>query len=215
MRLPLRLAAASAAVVVSAAGLTAACAAPAFADDGVNLRPTVHLVGAQCGGRRTSLSFRFWDDHTPLDELTYGFVFDNNPGMFEGGNPVWWRGGLQRRFTLNLTKNAKGTADLVFAVTDAEGNSRRYPLTVRVGYQHMTGTDRTDVMVGWGSTHTLRGMGGDDVLCTGAGNDVLDGGAGRDWLGGGPNADQFVTDDADTLLDLSGADGDTQGAARG
>jgi VCBS repeat-containing protein len=72
-----------------------------------------------------------------------------------------------------------------------------------------TGNALDNVITGNGGNNVLNGMGGNDTLIGGAGNDTLIGGAGLDNLQGGLGDDTYIVDDADTIVEASGAGIDT------
>ncbi|GAA2526036.1 calcium-binding protein [Pilimelia columellifera] len=184
---------------------TNASAAAPIAGTSANVAPIIALAGGQCAGaRRAAIGFRFWDDHTPLAKLRYRIVSNNNPALFE--STPWWTSGIRRMITLNLRPGARGAADIVVAVADAEGSTRRLPFTVRSGYRTMVGTNRADVMFGTPHADTLYGGAGNDIICAGAGNDRVDGGDADDLIESGPGNDRVTGGRGDDTL--HGGDGD-------
>jgi len=170
-----------------------------------NYRPTVHVVGGSCVSQRAVVNLRLWDDHTNVNDLTYTVAFNSNPALFR--NIQWYRAGQQHRIAYTLMPTAKGVADLIIAISDG-ALTTRYPMTVRAGFTNLTGTDRTDVMVGLAGPHNFRGMGGNDVLCGGTGINTLNGGDGDDTLSGGPLDDYLIGGDGNDYLtdQLGGTD---------
>ncbi len=64
------------------------------------------------------------------------------------------------------------------------------------GFEHVTGSDHNDLLVGSGEANSLHGNAGDDAIWGGAGNDYLDGGDGFDTL-------TYNMDTAGVLVNLS------------
>ena len=54
----------------------------------------------------------------------------------------------------------------------------------------------------------MKGGGGADILKGGGGDDELDGGKGKDRLDGGFEADTFICDKSDQIIDFESAEGD-------
>ncbi|WP_189114839.1 calcium-binding protein [Pilimelia terevasa] len=175
---------------VAGTALLALVPAPPAAASVADLRPTVRLVGGTCGFRHVQVDLRFWDDHTPHDRLAYALVHQRGRGMF--AQLSLYRAGLQTRISMYLAGDPVGVADLVVAVADTAGNTRRFPVTVRAGYLGMTGTARSDVMIGDNRSNVLRGMGGNDLVCGLGRGDTIDGGPGDDLVDGGDGHDRVA-----------------------
>jgi autotransporter-associated beta strand protein len=81
---------------------------------------------------------------------------------------------------------------------DAEGDTIS-------GFEHATGGDGDDQLIGDALNNKLSAGLGNDTLSGGLGHDTLDGGAGADSLAGGDGDDTYVVDDlGDILVEASG-----------
>lgn len=70
------------------------------------------------------------------------------------------------------------------------------------------GTDRNDLMLGYGGDDQIHGHGGNDLIFGGSGDDTIDGGSGNDWLFGNRGNDLIYGGEGDDFLS-GGAGNDT------
>lgn len=68
------------------------------------------------------------------------------------------------------------------------------------GADHVTGTDRGDLLEGGRGDDTVGGLGGRDLVHGNSGNDLLTGGTGNDDLSGGPGHDRLHGNSGNDLL---------------
>lgn len=85
-------------------------------------------------------------------------------------------------FAYSARTGFQGPDRFEYTVSDGEGGSSTYPVTlaVRAASQQLLGTAASDVLAGGTAAELIRGLEGNDRLTGGGGNDLIDGGDGID-----------------------------------
>ncbi|MBK7017605.1 MAG: tandem-95 repeat protein [Sulfuritalea sp.] len=98
--------------------------------------------------------------------------------------------------------------EILYTITDTDGDSSSASLRLTIHTNHMAGTDAAnDTITGTNANDNIAGLAGNDVLNGGTGGDLLQGGDGTDTLDGGAD-DDVLSGGAgdDSLIGGTGSD---------
>src|SRR5713101_4411142 len=115
-------------------------------------------------------------------------------GLVDGGARLILRSGSTDELA-SIDEKMDGTGTLTFIDGRTVDVDRGALIQIGgVASERLTGSDRTDVMVGGAGDDVLVGGSGNDQLLGGTGNDSLDGGPGDDAMLGGSGSDTYLID---------------------